>query len=90
MEFTKEYFFSLPTNKKTVEILYNESRRRFNSETEVATCWFFNEVATCLKEYIGYRKCIKSIVTPRTTESVYNDLLRVKSYGYRKELVIPF
>ena len=86
---TKEEFFNLPTNKDTVKKLYSESLKRFNNGN-INTNWFFNEVAGSLKQYLGYRKATKAITTMPTTQSSYNDYVRIKGYGYRKELILPF
>ena len=89
---TSEQFFSLPTNKKTVEILINESLERFRSNDPevIATNWFFNEVATCIRQYLYLPKAVKKITSAPTTESIYADFIKIKQLGYRKELKMPF
>jgi len=89
---TQEQFFNLPTNKKTVEILFAESRKLFRSDKreDIAKNWFFNEVASTIRTYIYLPKALKEVTVAPTTKSVYEDLVKIKSYGYRKELVLPF
>jgi hypothetical protein len=85
---TKQDFFNLPTNKKTVETLYNVARKLFseNNPTHV----FFNEAACSLNGYLYLPKSIKVITRKKTTESIYNMFIEIKDLGYRKELVMPF
>jgi len=74
---TKQDFFQLPTNKETIEMLFNESLERFRSDDPevIATNWFFNEVAVALRTYICLPKSVKKITKIPTTESIYADYL---------------
>jgi hypothetical protein len=89
---TKQEFFNLPTNKETIEMLFNESLKRFRSDDPeiIATNWFFNEVAVAIRTYVYLPKSVKKITTMPTTESIYANYLKIKEYGYRKELKMPF
>jgi hypothetical protein len=85
---TKQDFFNLPTNKKTVETLYNVARKLFSENNPAHV--FFSEAAGSLREYLYLPKSVKAITRKKTTESIYNMLIEVKELGYRKELVMPF
>jgi hypothetical protein len=85
---TKEQFLKLPTNKKTVEILYNEFQLRLKKDDPAAIV--FNEIATHLRDWVYLRKCVKSITTMPTVEDIYNKIIEFKNMGYRKQTVLPY
>ena len=89
---TAQEFFILPTNKKTVELLFKESIRRYNTSNQEVfeTNPFFNEVASSLRSYLNLPKAVKEIMPVPTTKSIYDEYVNLKKVGYRKELRMPF
>ena len=91
---TKQEFFNLPTTRKTMNNLQTISSKGFrNVQTlsfESKNWVFFGCIAASMRNFYKLPKCVRDLMAEPSTEKLYNDLVRVKSYGYRKELTLPF
>ena len=43
-----------------------------------------------MRNFYKMPKAVRDLMDKQSTEKLYNDLVRIKSYGYRKELNLPF
>jgi hypothetical protein len=91
---TKQEFLNLPTTKKTMNILQQLSSKGFRSleaNSFESKHWvFFGEIAASMRNFYKMPKAVRDLMDKPSTEKLYNDLVRIKSYGYRKELNLPF
>jgi hypothetical protein len=91
---TKQEFFNLKPTKSTINKLQSLSSKGFKSMDVTSfehKYWvFFGEIAQSLRDYYKLPKAIRDIKQKPTIQKLYDDLVRIKSYGYRKELQIPY
>jgi len=76
---TKQELFNLPTNRATVKVLRNS--KDFYENTSL-----FSTIIEEINSYLALPKSIKSFRTKPTVESIYNDVMKYKALGYRKEV----
>lgn len=75
---TKE-LFALPTNRATVNKLSTCDSRYENVS-------LFSSIIESINLYLALPNSVKKITTKPTTESIYNSIMELKKYGYRKEV----
>ena len=75
---TTQEILTLPTNKKTIEILRKQA---------IEVTWL-QDVILAFNSYLYLPNSIKKITTKPTVKSIYNSLVEAQKLGYRKELVL--
>ena len=75
---TTQEILTLPTNKKTIEILRKKA---------IEVTWL-QDVILAFNTYLYLPNSIKKITTKPTVKSIYNSLVEAQKLGYRKELVL--